>query len=304
MIMQGNPESERNWLRAVARDCDDIFLSAARDGFDIDHKGAVDLVTEVDRALEKLLVQRIGSRYPQDSIVAEEGTRVDSADLANRSTWYIDPLDGTTNFVHGFPFYGPSVARWVGGRPDLAMVFAPALDELYLASRGEGAWLERPRQGGEAVRLRCRPVTQLESALCATGFPYDRDGAMSQLNHACHAAILARSRGIRRAGAAALDLCYVGAGRLDVFWEMVLWPWDVAAGALVALEAGACVSDFAGGSDYLHGKRVLCTATEALHAEMLQLLAEVHAAPAHWSPGARLQRPMPLRDVEGDDASR
>jgi myo-inositol-1(or 4)-monophosphatase len=283
---------ELSWLRGLAGDCAPIFARAAREGFAVDHKGAVDLVTGVDRELERLLVQCIRDRHPDDRILAEEGSKVERRDGA---IWYVDPLDGTTNFVHGFPFYGPSVARWQDGKPQLAMVFAPALDELFLASAGGGAWLERPLRGAPPQRLRTRTVSELSQALCATGFPYDREGELAQLNHACHAAIHARSRGIRRAGSAALDLCYVAAGRLDAFWEILLWPWDVAAGALIALEAGACVSDFAGESDYLHGGRICCAATPALHRSLLQLLAEVHEAPARWSPGGRLARRVALR---------
>ena len=287
---------ELNWLRELAGECEPIFSRASREGFAVDHKGEVDLVTEVDRELERLLVRRIAERHPNDRIVAEEGSKVERP---SQAVWYIDPLDGTTNFVHGFPFYGPSVARWQDGRPQLAMVFAPALDELFLARAGGGAWLEHPLRGGAPQQLRTRSVESLEETLCATGFPYDRGGETSQLNSACHAAILARTRGIRRAGSAALDLCYVAAGRLDAFWEMELWPWDVAAGVLVALEAGACVSDFAGGDDFLHGARICCAATPRLQQQFLALLAEVHAAPGAWSPGGRLQNSVPLRQQGG-----
>ncbi|HEX9640483.1 MAG TPA: inositol monophosphatase family protein [Candidatus Krumholzibacteria bacterium] len=281
----------RRWLPPLG----EKLLEAERGRLDVRHKGRVDLVTELDHLLQAALLSHLREEFPDDQVVAEEA---DTHDFdPRRPVWFVDPLDGTTNFVHGFPFYCISIARWTGAKPDVAAVYAPALDELFLAHRGGGAVLERPHAGVPAQTLSVSARARLADSLLATGFPYER-ASLSRLNLTICAHALAASRGIRRAGSAALDLCYVAAGRLDGFWEFGLAPWDVAAGCLIASESGASVSDFRGGAKYLHGRRIIAS-TPAIHAELLTLLAKVHAKPEESPLGAPFTDPVPL---EGEDA--
>ncbi|MBK6898033.1 MAG: inositol monophosphatase [bacterium] len=235
---------------------------------DIDYKSATDMVTDVDRRVEAFLLERLGEDFPRDGVRAEEGAgRPGEGDRV----WHVDPLDGTTNYVHGHPFYAVSLGCADADGPLLGAVFAPELDELYLASRGGGATLERPGRGEPARPLALAGPVALERALLATGFPYER-GVVAALN--CDLVkdfLLRRCHDIRRGGSAALDLCHVAAGRLDGYWEFRLQPWDVAAGVLVAREAGAVVTDLDGGPDALHGRHVLAAAP-GLHAVMLGII--------------------------------
>ena len=270
---------ELEWMKGLARRAGALMLASAEDrsSLDVRHKGQVDLVTRVDHELQALLVEAIGRRHPTDRIVAEESDRATDEAADARPVWYVDPLDGTTNYVHGHPFYAVSIACWKQGVPELGVVFAPALDELFSARRNAGATLEHPARGGLPQELHASGCASLDDALLATGFPYAR-GARARLNLALCAHALTRVRGIRRAGSAALDLCWVGAGRLDGYWELDLGPWDVAAGCLVALEAGARVSDFSGGND-LFESGTICSAAKDLHSSLLSLLEAGHAWP-------------------------
>jgi len=235
---------------------------------DIDYKSATDMVTDVDRRVEAFLLQRLGEAFPRDGVRAEEGAG--RAGDGGR-LWHVDPLDGTTNYVHGHPFYAVSLGCADAGGPLLGAVYAPELDELYLASRGGGATLSRPQRGELARPLALAGPVALERALLATGFPYER-GEVAALNcDLVKGFLLRRCHDIRRGGSAALDLCHVAAGRLDGYWEFRLQTWDVAAGVLVAREAGAVVTDLDGGPDALHGRHVLAAAP-GLHAEMLGIL--------------------------------
>jgi myo-inositol-1(or 4)-monophosphatase len=291
---------ERAFLRDLALRVGAMMLAAAErtDQRLVQHKaGEWDLVTDTDRRLEEMVFGELVRRFPGDGVVAEEGARRDGAGQGEGGVWYIDPLDGTTNFVHGYPFYAVSIGRWVQGAPQLAAVYAPALDELYLAQRGQGAFLERPQRGAPPLALHASACVRLQDALLATGFPYVR-GSAARVNLACCAHALAQTRGLRRGGAASLDLCHVGAGRLDGFWELTLKPWDVAAGALVALEAGARVTDFTGGGAYLYGER-LCAAAPGVHGALLQMIAAAHRAPEVWPLGKPLAGSFPLTKEEG-----
>jgi len=222
----------------------------------------INLVTEVDHACEKLIVEGIAAQRPDDAIEAEEGSGGGREDAAWR--WVIDPLDGTTNYAHGYPRFCVSIGVEHRGIRSVAAVYDPLLDELYTAVRGAGAWLGRRR-------LRVSQTRGLAEALVATGFAYDvRRSEDDNLDH--FAALVKRARGVRRDGSAALDLCYVAAGRFDGFWELKLQPWDVAAGLLLVEEAGGCTSDLRGGPAPRSGRE--CLASNALlHDELVAALS-------------------------------
>ncbi len=230
----------------------------------IDTKSAsIDLVTEVDRACEKLIVEGIEAARPDDAILAEEGHGEDH-DAPFR--WIIDPLDGTTNFAHGFPRFCVSIGierRAAQGDYERAIgiVYDPLLDERFEAVQGDGAWLRNRR-------LAVSPETEWGRALVATGFAYDvhrsEDDNLESFRN-----VVKSARGIRRDGSAALDLCYVAAGRVDAYWELKLHPWDVAAGYLILEEAGGRVTDFVGGPPDRSGREV-ASSNGALHAALLE----------------------------------
>ncbi len=236
----------------------------------IDHKSATDMVTDLDRRVERRICAELARRFPDDGILAEEGGRREG-----RRRWIVDPLDGTTNYVHGHPFYAVSLARVDEDGPQIAAVYAPALDELYTASRGGGALLERPAAGTKR-RLGPRTEVSLSRALLATGFPYVRDGVVSLNCRLVEAFLLEECHGVRRGGSAAIDLCHVAAGRLDGYWEMKLKPWDVAGGALMVRETGAAVTDFEGDPAALEGHSILAAAP-GLHETMRAMIAAVRA---------------------------
>lgn len=214
---------------------------------------AIDLVTEVDRACEALIVEGIGATFPGDAILAEEGGR-GAEDGAGRSTpfrWIIDPLDGTTNFAHGFPRFCVSIGIEHDGERAVGVVYDPLLDECFEAAKGRGAWL------GDR-RLAVSRESELARGLFATGFAYDVHDAIDD-NLAAFARVVKTARGIRRDGSAALDLCYVAAGRVDGYWESKLNPWDVAAGFLIVEEAGGRLSGANGGKIDPSGRDVVAT---------------------------------------------
>jgi myo-inositol-1(or 4)-monophosphatase len=235
----------------------------------LDHKSTTELVTDLDREVEAELVRQLASIFPQDAVCAEEGTAHSGS---SGRTWYIDPLDGTTNYVHGYPFYAVSVGCADESGPVLGAVYAPYLDELYVAAAGQGAVLERPQAGQSWAMSSRRPVT-VRQALLATGFPYVRNEVVDQNTRLVRRFLLEGCHGVRRGGSAAIDLCHVAAGKLDGYWEMKLRPWDVTAGSLIALEAGARVTDFSGRSGLLDGESILAAAP-ALYERMLEILQE------------------------------
>jgi len=213
-----------------------------------------DLVTDLDVASERLLVERIRSSFPDHAIEAEEEVRDPIGD--ERPRWIIDPLDGTVNFVHGLPVFGVSVALYIGLEPQLGVVHLPRLAETFWAVRGEGAF-------GPTGRLGVRRTEALGDAVLATGFPYGRN-ELEHDNLANFNRFFYDVRGVRRMGSAAADLAYVASGRLDGFWELHLGPHDVAAGALLVREAGGVVTDADGGEDWLRGGHIVA-AGESLH---------------------------------------
>ncbi|MBX3026539.1 inositol monophosphatase [bacterium] len=232
----------------------------------IEHKGAVDLVTETDRAVEALIVERLRRELPDHLVVGEEASaaRTPAPPPADRWVWYLDPLDGTTNFAHRHPHFALSLGLLRGGEGQVAVVADPLRGETFTAVRGGGA-----RCNGQPIRVSA--TAALDQALLATGTPYDRR-ERADLYLAAIRDFMLRCQGIRRAGSAALDLCWVACGRLDGYWEWRLGPWDVAAGALVVREAGGAVSDFGGAAHRVVGSETLAS-NGALHEAMLAVLA-------------------------------
>jgi myo-inositol-1(or 4)-monophosphatase len=247
---------ELDAVRRLAEEAGAFLLEQMGQVRRIDRKGAVDLVTDVDRRSEELLLGRLSRLFPDDTIEAEEGGA-----QAGRSgrVWYVDPLDGTTNFVHGYSHFAVSIACCDVGGPLLGAVHAPYLDELYLAVRGAGAVQARPRGGGERPLPRREPVA-LQDALLATGFSYTRDERIDRVCEWVRRLLRSGCHGVRRAGSAAIDLAHVGAGRLDGYFELSLQRWDVAAGTLVCREAGCRVTDMAGVEHPLTNESIVAAA--------------------------------------------
>ena len=247
----------------AARRAGSIINRAALDRtqLEIRSKRANDFVTQVDKAAEQAIIGVIHTAYPDHSILAEESGDTPGARAEYR--WVIDPLDGTTNYIHGFPQYCVSIALEHRGVPTHGVVYDPGKNELFTASRGRGAFLDDRR-------MRVSKCTRLQDALVGTGFPYKEvsrlDIYMRQLR-----TMMTSSAGVRRAGAAALDLAYVAAGRLDAFWEMGLSRWDMAAGALLIQEAGGMTADLQGGADFLD-RGEIAAATPKVLPELLAAL--------------------------------
>jgi len=242
-------------------------------GVKTEYKGDVDLVMVADRTVEKLIRARLGEAFPEHGIYGEEGTR---DRMEGQYRWYVDPLDGTTNFAHGFPQFCVSMGlehRPAGTAPDedgtlvVAVVYDPMRDELYTAERGRGGSLN-----GKPMRVSRIPV--LAESLLATGFP-SRKRHDSPNIHFYHEFTL-RSHGVRRAGSAALDLAYVAAGRLECFWEFNLNPWDTAAGILLVIEAGGRVSSFSGEPYRLDSREILAS-NGLIHDELVALFGDLFA---------------------------
>src|SRR5262249_48059125 len=226
-------------------------------------KGDFDLVTEADRASENLVVERLRSHFPQHSIVAEEGGGYESA---SEYRWYVDPLDGTTNFAHSFPMFNVTIGLERAGEMIAGVIYDPLRQELFSAERGAGAYLNNRRIHVSACR-------RLEDSLASTGFP-SRKRHLNINIHFYHQMAMA-SHGVRRTGSAALDLAYVACGRLDAFWEFGLKPWDMAAGSLIVKEAGGAVSEMRGAPHYVSTSRDLLADNGLVHEPILALFAEI-----------------------------
>jgi len=255
-----------------------IAVKAARRGGQIINRASLDLdriqiskkqhndfVTEVDKASEAAIIETLTTAYPKHSILAEESG---VQDKDSEFQWIIDPLDGTTNFIHGFPQYAVSVALRHKGLLTQAVIYDPTNNELFTATRGRGAYLNERR-------IRVSKRTQLNEALIGTALHF-RDLQSLDEYLAMFREFTLRTAGQRRAGAAALDIAYVAAGRLDGFWEMGLSPWDMAAGALLVQEAGGLVGDFRGDSGYLDSGRIVC-GNPKIFSQMLQVIGPLAA---------------------------
>nr|UOZ97315.1 Inositol-1-monophosphatase [Cupriavidus sp.] len=232
----------------------------------ISRKDRNDFVTEVDEACEKAIIETLSQAYPSHGFLGEESGLSAGAggEKSAEYVWVIDPLDGTTNFIHGMPVYCVSIGLLHKGQVTQAVIYDPSRDELFVASKGKGAFLNDRR-------LRVSKQDRLEGALIGTGFPFKRQ-AQIDLYLAMFKEISEKAAGVRRPGAAAIDLAYVAAGRYDAFFEMGLMPWDAAAGSLLITEAGGFVGDFKGESDYLFAENILA-GTPKVFAQMVGLLS-------------------------------
>jgi myo-inositol-1(or 4)-monophosphatase len=260
--MSAEIESILELATRLARAAGQIQREHYEGEFEIRTKSAaIDLVTDIDQACERLIVEAIQAERKGDAILAEEGGGTDHPDAEWR--WVIDPLDGTANYAHGYPRFCVSIGIQQRGIATVGVVYDPLLDELFTAVRGRGAWLnDRP--------LRVSKAERLDHAMLATGFAYDVHRSVEDnLDH--FTAFVKSAQAIRRDGSAALNLCYVAAGRFDGFWELKLHPWDVAAGLLIVEEAGGRTSDFSGGRDCASGAEVVASNTH-LHDAMLAIL--------------------------------
>ncbi|RMD97393.1 MAG: inositol monophosphatase [Deltaproteobacteria bacterium] len=251
--------------RAADQAAEILLAGLGEEHRQIEHKGAVDLVTEYDRRSEARICEVITRHFPDHRILAEEGSQRGGESLYR---WVIDPLDGTTNYAHGYPAFAVSIALVHAERLLVGLVDAPALGERWYALRGGGAY----RNG---TRIRVSGVDRLANALMATGFPYDRhERADFYLRY--FRAFMMRTHGIRRNGSAALDLCNLATGRFDGFWEFDLHPWDIAAGMLIIEEAGGRLSDFSGAPITIEAKEILAS-NGHIHEEMLEVMRQIHA---------------------------
>jgi len=229
----------------------------------IEFKGVIDVVTEMDIKAEEMIMKTIKARFPGHGILTEESLEQKSG---SGYRWIIDPLDGTTNYSHGFPVFCVSIALEREGEIILGVVFNPMLNELFTAEKGKGAYLNNKR-------IRVSGISELTKSLLATGFPYDvRTSPDNNISHFANFAV--RVQAIRRAGSAALDMCYVACGRFDGFWELKLKPWDTAAAMLIIKEAGGIVTDFKGSAFSLYSGETLAS-NGLVHDEMIEILNAV-----------------------------
>jgi len=247
----------------AAKQAGALLIRYAKTGFRIEHKNPIDLVTDADRAAERCILEHIRKRFPSHRILSEEEGA--TALTPSRYQWIVDPLDGTTNFAHGFPFYSVSIGVERDGAGLIGVVFDPTRNELFTAQAGAGA-----RLNGTSIAV--SRIDHLDRALLVTGFSYDiRETPNNNLDHFARFAL--KTQGLRRTGSAALDLCYVASGRFDGFWEVRLSPWDMAAGIVILSEAGGIVTDLAGGSHSIYGKELVAS-NGLIHPAMVRLLRQ------------------------------
>lgn len=248
---------------AAGREAGALLQSYAQTGFHIEHKSTINLVTDADHAAEQCIIDHIGKRFPFHRVLAEERGQVEQS--PSPYLWIIDPLDGTTNFAHGYPTYCVSIGLEFRERCVLGVVVDPSRDEIFTAVEGHGA-----RLNSQAIRV--SQTMRLDRSLLVTGFAYDiRESPRNNLDHFVKFAL--RAQGIRRSGSAALDLCYVAAGRFDGFWEVKLNPWDMAAGSVILREAGGHLTNFSGGDFSIYGKELVAS-NGHIHQAMLNTLNE------------------------------
>ncbi|MBM3153155.1 MAG: inositol monophosphatase [Chloroflexi bacterium] len=248
-------------IESLARGAGEILRRGYNRSHQVSKKGVIDLVTEIDHLSEAYLLGEIRQRFPGHHVLAEESGVSRGRE---EQAWFIDPLDGTVNYAHGVPLFCVSIAYAAGGTLQLGAVYDPLRDELFSAEKGCGATLN-----GDAIHV--SSAEALQNCLLATGFPYDSwNSPRNNLDYFSRFTRL--TQGVRRLGSAALDLCYVAAGRLDGYWELTLNPWDVAAGGLITTEAGGLVTDLEGKPEYITPPCSILAAPPAIHALMLQNL--------------------------------
>jgi myo-inositol-1(or 4)-monophosphatase len=245
----------------------DIMLEQFGGSVRVDKKGTIDLVTEVDLKVERMVRALVAERFPTHEILAEE--LGGSLEVPPGPCWILDPIDGTTNFAHGLPIFCASLALEIGGVAEVGAVYDPTRQELFSAERGKGAWLN-----GRPIRVSA--TRTLVDAMLVTGFPYDVHSRVSEIV-GLFGEFVGQARAVRRLGSAAIDLCYIAAGRMDGFWESDLKAWDIAAGSLIVAEAGGRVTNMAGGPFLSRGGHVLAS-NGLLHHAMLDVIASFRRA--------------------------
>ena len=251
-------------MEAIAREAGALLMQHFRNRVTIEYKGDVDLVTIADRQSEALILNRIQTQFPSHDVMGEEGTRIETG---SDYRWYVDPLDGTTNFAHGYPVFCVSLAVEFKGERIAGILYDPTRDELFAAEKGSGASLN----GG---RISVSKTTNLAECLVATGFPSHKRHKNPNI-HFYHQITL-RTHGVRRAGSAALDLANVACGRFDGFWEFNLNPWDTAAGVLIVEEAGGTVTNMSGGPFQIDSRETLAT-NGLIHEALMHEFHEIFA---------------------------
>jgi myo-inositol-1(or 4)-monophosphatase len=258
--------SEHTWLTTAIDavvGAGEVMMSRFGGDFRVDKKGAIDLVTEVDVAIEKRFRALIAERFPDHAILAEE--LGGSQSVPPGPCWVFDPIDGTTNFAHGMPIFCASVALEVGGDLRIGAVYDPTRKELFTAERGKGAFLN-------GRRIEVSQAATLVDAMLVTGFPYDVHERVEEIV-GLFGRFVGKARAVRRLGSAAIDLCYVAAGRMDGFWESDLKPWDIAGGSLIVMEAGGTVTNMAGEPFSSRGRHVLAS-NGKIHQAMLDVIGD------------------------------
>jgi myo-inositol-1(or 4)-monophosphatase len=251
-----------NFAIEMAHDAGRILVERMSRALEVTNKGDIDLVTEADLAAEELIIERIRSYYPRHALLAEESGA--SAEGQSEWRWIIDPLDGTTNYAHGYPCFCVSIALEHAGSLELGVIYDPLREELFAARRGEGATLN-----GRSIRV--SEVSEINRAMLCTGFPYDVRERNDFARH--FANFIMRAQAVRRDGSAALDLAYVACGRFDGFWEEGLRPWDVAAGVLLVEEAGGRTSHYDGAPFDIYTPPIIAT-NGLIHEEMMKVLRQ------------------------------
>jgi myo-inositol-1(or 4)-monophosphatase len=250
----------------IAREAGSLLATYFERRVAFEMKGEFDLVTEADRASEKLVVERLRSYFPTHAIVAEEGGGHESA---SEYRWFVDPLDGTTNFAHGFPIFNVTLGLERAGEAVVGVVYDPIRQEMFTAERGAGAYLNNRR-------IHVSSTKRLTDSLSSTGFPSRK--RHHNVNIHFYYQLAMASHGVRRTGSAAIDLAYVACGRLDFFWEFGLKPWDMAAGTLLVQEAGGRISDMQGAPHSVTASDHLLADNAALHDEVLRIFSEIFKA--------------------------
>lgn len=251
-------------MESIAREAGSLVMSYFHQRVNIEYKGDADLVTVADRKSEALILERIRQQFPTHDVMGEEGTRIESG---SDYKWYVDPLDGTTNFAHGFPVFCISLAVEYRGQRAAGVVYDPTRDEMFTAELGKGA-----RLNGQTFHV--STTSRLAECLVGTGFPSHKRHKSPNIYF--YHQITLRTHGVRRAGSAALDLCNVACGRFDAFWEFNLNPWDTAAGVLIAEEAGGRVTNFSGGPFQLDSRETLAS-NGLVHEALIHEFQEIFA---------------------------